>query len=82
MSGLRFFEDMMHEAIALKRHHTAIRTRASEYIAKCEAARKQALQHRGDRMPPSFFEANEGAFAARMILGEQFVSRDKARREP
>lgn len=69
MSDLRFFSDLMHEAIEAERRLRLIEERAAAYIEKCNHARARALEHRGDRMPPSFFEANEGAFAARMILG-------------
>ena len=69
MSGLRFFDDLMHEAILAERRIKAIVERAEAYRAKCNEERARALEHRGDRMPRSFFEANDGAYAARMILG-------------
>ena len=69
MSGLRYFDDIMHAMIAAERAEHERKARAGEYIRKCEAERLAALRLNTDRRPPSFFAASEGLVAARIIGG-------------
>lgn len=65
MSGLRFFDDLMAEALEM----AALRARAKAYEQRCEQERAQNLP-RGDEIPEGFHKANEGLCAVRIIMGE------------
>lgn len=68
MSGLRFFDDIMHAQIAAERRLAEIESNASTYTDRCATIRAAHLP-RGNRPAPSFFAATEGLNAARIIIG-------------
>lgn len=66
MSGLRYFGDLMHEAIAADRRLRQITANAADYRARCELIRRESLPT-GERPNPSFHAATEGINAVRII---------------
>lgn len=69
MSGLRFFDDLMHEVIAKDNRLREIRANADRYAERCEQERLASLPITTDRIPFSFHKANEGLCAVRIIMG-------------
>lgn len=70
MSGLRFFDDYMHDLIARERRLREITTNAVAYVDKCESIRQASLP-RGDRPASSFYASTEGINASRIILARE-----------
>jgi hypothetical protein len=63
MSGLRYFDDMVHEQIRIERA-------AREYAAKCEIAREEfGPANNGGRASQYWHQAIEGLCAVRIITG-------------
>jgi hypothetical protein len=74
MSDLRFFADLMEEAIEGERRLRHIRTiemNATAYFNQCSLLRDQALP-RGAAISPQFHAATGGMNACRIIVGSGF----------
>jgi hypothetical protein len=76
MGDLRFFADMMHEALRIERElnaarleAAAVRERAATYAKACQAEKLAVLPFHGNRLPIAFERASEGLCAVRIIFG-------------
>lgn len=69
MSDLRFFADLMHEAIANDTARKRFNQNVDRYRKRCEEEREANLPRGCDRIPEAFHKANEGLCAIRILTG-------------
>lgn len=70
MSDLRFFSDIMHEALNSARQLEKVRENALRYEEECRRLRDASRPRLLSGVSPQFHKATEGMCAVRIILGQ------------